>query len=563
MDEIKDRFSPENTPASMDAPEELNPNPDQSRFETQTQSSSETTSSLPPSGNKVPKILILVLVLLFAIIISGGYFFYQNQKTENITTSTQGQLSPTPNPTSNWKIYRNENWGFELRYPPNWTYSESSWDGGENETSVDYDGIHLSPPSSTRGITQINVYKVKNNGLNIKDYFNKNDYSCCGPDAEPTYLGDEIMASEKVIVDGIEGRKALKVPEDIPIEEVTANWVVLEKDGEIFLISNYKDVKELDLDIEKVFDQILSTFKFLPDISNWKTYKNEDYGFEFKYPREILEICNTHSSDEIVSFYESFLNCNLKPDSQSILEMYVYNPKSFIIETIELGKPLSVKKVQVSGYEFSVNEYTPSYKKDNEKVIIAKTKISEETFLELNFTVGQILNEHTIDQILSTFEFLNIRTFNGQENYTNNKLGFSFKPPDGWNLNNESNPVQFANYIPAPDEGRDYDPELDDGKLKLEIYYERSFDDLQKFVAERKTEEIEEFDENTVWIEIQTVLDGQKAVKVTTEWFGIRHFSIYVIHPDKKMLFTISFGLDFNDHQSVMNQILSTFEFIE
>jgi hypothetical protein len=121
------------------------------------------------------------------------------------------------------KIYKNEVYGFEFSYPSGWTYKEVSWDGGSGETSVDYYGVRLMPPKSTRGNSWINVYKVINEGSSIRNYFNENDYSCCGPGASATYLGDRIMSSEKITVDNVVGRKLLRAPEDIPIEGVSAN----------------------------------------------------------------------------------------------------------------------------------------------------------------------------------------------------------------------------------------------------------------------------------------------------------------------------------------------------
>jgi hypothetical protein len=49
-------------------------------------------------------------------------------------------------------------------------------------------------------------------------------------------------------------------------------------------------------------NQILSTFKFLnsttTDISNWKTYRNEQHGFEFKYPKD-LEVKELENDNKI------------------------------------------------------------------------------------------------------------------------------------------------------------------------------------------------------------------------------------------------------------------------
>ena len=45
----------------------------------------------------------------------------------------------------------------------------------------------------------------------------------------------------------------------------------------------------------QIFNQILSTFKFIEkdETANWKTYRNEEYGFKVKYPEDWEEINKT------------------------------------------------------------------------------------------------------------------------------------------------------------------------------------------------------------------------------------------------------------------------------
>ena len=217
------------------------------------------------ADERVQKVLVIGLSTLMISVFGLGVFLTYKDPliSQYLPNKTQKQTTPTPNQTPDWKTYINEGYGFKMKYPPDWNYEEVSWDGGSGETTVDYDGIKLKPNESTRGNTVINVYLIKNQGLNIREYFNVNDYSCCGAEATKTNLGDKIMSSETTTIDGAKGKVLFNAPEDIPIGGITANWIVVETNGKIYLLSYYLDQDEVMVDVIKVFDQILSNFKFI------------------------------------------------------------------------------------------------------------------------------------------------------------------------------------------------------------------------------------------------------------------------------------------------------------
>ncbi len=78
-------------------------------------------------------VLVVVIALLMGTV---GYFAFV-KKSEPVTqqptlptttqTPTPQQPSPTPiNETANWKTYKNDTYGFEVKYPSDWT-SKGSW----------------------------------------------------------------------------------------------------------------------------------------------------------------------------------------------------------------------------------------------------------------------------------------------------------------------------------------------------------------------------------------------------------------------------------------------------
>ncbi|MFH1029733.1 MAG: hypothetical protein V1770_00560, partial [bacterium] len=91
--------------------------------------------------------------------------------------------------------------------------------------------------------------------------------------------------------------------------------------------------KELEENDKDKFFEILSTFKFIDqEISteNWKTYRNEEYGFELKYPSE-WEIAAENLQGDIYFYHKDRRNekgkvINMMYINESIINInYEYN----------------------------------------------------------------------------------------------------------------------------------------------------------------------------------------------------------------------------------------------
>ncbi len=210
--------------------------------------------NIPPVVTKVePKhhnfIYIWLSLFILLILLGLFVFFYYPARVLNFLgvkygTMTNGEpilnvVSDTSPDISTWKTYRNEEYGFELVLSDDWKGYSVEKKGGFIEfylpTTYSSDKVRLFTISTTTK-------------ANWEEYL-----KCDCP--RPGYL--------------------------------------MERDNIVFVTTRHQDPpRDLDKQYSQI-NQILSTFNFIDqtatssDISNWKTYRNEEYGFEFKYPSHL------------------------------------------------------------------------------------------------------------------------------------------------------------------------------------------------------------------------------------------------------------------------------------
>ncbi|MFH1894805.1 MAG: hypothetical protein ABH813_02810 [Patescibacteria group bacterium] len=350
-----------------------------------------------------------IFIALVAAIFAGGAMmtFFELLKCpgwwpqiQQITKDETAGLVPSE--VEGWQTYRNEEYGFEFKYPKELSFKE--W--GVKNLEFSNDGLTV-------------FLEILNNPqlFNLHDYI-VNEYGKNGPLIYKDLTKNEWVewANEKrdavdiwtygfvPNIEGFEGDTFLQDTRKL-------NTVILVR---------FNAMEKNSSENENIYTQMLSTFRFIEadETASWKIYKNEDFGFEIKYPAVLG-----------VRIKENIAKAGKFKDQIYYAE----------ISTLSLNQPLSEIKengfrigLSVGDYSFRPCIYTDEYTKlisDIEKSIVQsvefeKAKTREEgekgyniqfcgvkddiTYSLTIFDYNSFNNQPSllINQMLSTFRFL-------------------------------------------------------------------------------------------------------------------------------------------------------------
>lgn len=201
----------------------------------------------------------------------GSYVGRMGPKCEFAKCPGEGGMERHSMDTSDWKTYQNEKYGYSIRYPESFTIFTDKNNKTETVTA---------PASNSTGVF-------------LTD--NKAHLFCCEPSLIRVEVFDTIItdlekfAQEKgnlqtdnayrVIKKGYEafqGERAYRIYSSMGIDS-PGNSIVFVHGNKTFFIQYNTD--------QSPFDDIIQSFQFIDTMQeSWKTYRNEKYGFEFKYP---------------------------------------------------------------------------------------------------------------------------------------------------------------------------------------------------------------------------------------------------------------------------------------
>lgn len=252
-------------------------------------------SNSPGEFNKKAVIITSIIVgVLLVVGVSYGVYYKVSNKVEktpstNQTVNTNQEVIPaknnkTDNNVSNWKTYQDTKNGFEVQYPQNFVAGGSLTGNCEGVSFTDKD-FASSHDVSMKKMVDFHVFVGENSESCVSGHFT----SPAGPDT----IALELVNSESVTInDRVFLKKNYKdVVSNLNVKPFKfSSWHITNNGDRYTFVYN----NGVGIDPEPhmtLFNQILSTFKFTDSTANWKTYKSDIYGYEFKYPADwkILE----------------------------------------------------------------------------------------------------------------------------------------------------------------------------------------------------------------------------------------------------------------------------------
>jgi len=243
---------------------------------------------------------IMIILIALVVVGGGGVLAWKYKLVEKISSPTQTE-NPSPtqivtpkttvlltpsvtsiiDETASWKIYANKYTNYQIKYPDDWQ-------------AVDKTSTNQSPGY------YIEFYDSKGKS---KNYFTV----MSGGSVASDFVKWDIVSKEKIRIGGADTQKITFLPTQ-PVEQSVSQYDLPAADRVITIADFGKNNLQYRLDFY-IFDgnlgfadKVISTFKFIEgkdETADWKTYTNNQYGFEVKYSDDSVPTADNYSKEFI------------------------------------------------------------------------------------------------------------------------------------------------------------------------------------------------------------------------------------------------------------------------
>ena len=273
----------------------------------------KTENIISGVSQKLNKPRVIILVALLVVLSLGGIFagiYYRQKQIINSSPSTN-------NISANWRTYNSIDNSLMFKYPEDWQAEKEEVFGSRTITEFKYNNTPLFVLNIQGNYNQVTGKPYINLAEFLDQRLNKlEDASYIKGQMEQSLI-DTLKKSKDIFVDGQVAKKIEDQGDPghvIPYEEV----IVFTPDNKAIVSLNYTSSLYNRPTANGVFDQILSTFKFInPENteattnanaisynipSDWQTFTNSlgKSKLTFRYPFEVSAQYNDYSIKQSV-----------------------------------------------------------------------------------------------------------------------------------------------------------------------------------------------------------------------------------------------------------------------